>query len=226
MRRWSIAAALAGLALALAGTALAYTFIQRGSVTLTAFKAGKSTGLKASLNSQTNPPGKTPWSTKTVRITFPEGTKFGLGRFKACTLTDSQIKSGRTCPSDTRIGTGKTTASPIINGRPNGVVQGTVTAYIRTGGKMVQVVKSGGQTLVIHTTVSRNVLSISVPQIHALGYPVVLTSFTLNVPARGKGSSSLIRAGKCVKNSFVVKTHFVYTNGKTKDLKSQTFCTS
>jgi hypothetical protein len=210
MRRWPIAAAVAGLALALAGTALAYTFIQRGSVTLTAVQAGKTTGLKASLNSQTVPAGLTPWSTKTVRITFPTGTKFNLGRYKV----------------HTKIGSGTAEGSPIIGGKPTGTIPATVTAYVAGPGKMIQVVKAGAVTTVIHSTVSSNVLSISVPQIIASGYHVVLTKYALTVPARGTGTSSLIRAGQCVKNYFVVRTHFVYTNGKTKDLTSKTFCTS
>lgn len=226
MRRWPIAAVVAGLALALAGTALAYTFVQRGAVHFTTHQAGQSSGLSASLNSATQPAGGPLWSTKTVKITFPSGTSFGLGHFKACTLTDSQIKSGKTCPSNTQIGSGSTTANAVINGKAGGAIPGTVKAYVGGTGKMIQVVKSGGQTLVIQTKASSNVLSISVPQIKVGGYPVVLSSFKLDVSKRGTGASSLIKAGKCVSNFFVIKTHFIYTNGKTKDLTTKDFCTS
>lgn len=226
MRRWPIAAAVAGLALALAGVALA-TFHQKGSVTLTAFKEGAPTGIKANLYSGDSS-GGAPWATKTVQITFPTGTKFALGHYKACTLSDSQIQSGRSCPSASKIGTGSDTATTIINGKPAGSFNGTVAAYVAGPGKMIEVVKTkvGAKTatVVIHTITNKNVLSISVPQLKFGAYPIVLTSLKLDVPKKGTGRSALITAGKCTKNQFLVKTHFVYTNGKTKDLKSSSFC--
>jgi hypothetical protein len=227
MRRWPIAAAVAGLALALAGVAFA-AFYQNGSITLTAFKEGVSTGIKANLYSGDRS-GKAPWVTKTVTVTFPKGTKFNLGQFKACTLSDSQIEHGSSCPSASKVGTGSATATTDINGKAAGSFTGTVSAYVRGVGKMIEVVKTklGSTTsiVVINTTTKGNVLAISVPPLKFGAYPIVLTSLTLNVkPKLGTGHVPLIKAGECVKNQWVVKTHFVYTNGKTKDLKSSSFC--
>lgn len=226
MRRWPMAAAVAGLAFALAGVALA-AFYQKGSITLTAFKEGASTGIKASLYSG-DPSGAAPWASKTVRITFPPHTKFGLSHVPGCTLSDKQIQSGQSCPAASRIGTGSDTATTIINGRPAGSFNGTVTAYVRSGGKMIEVAKTKvgttTATVVISSIAVGNVLSIAVPQLKFGAYPIVLTSLKLDVPQKGSGSTALIKAGDCVKNQFVVKTHFTYTNGKTKDLRSSSFC--
>jgi hypothetical protein len=226
MRRWPIAAAVAGLALALAGVALA-AFYQKGSITLTGFKEGASTGINANLYSGDSS-GAAPWVTRTVRVTFPARTSFNLGHFTACTLTDKQIQSGKSCPSASRIGTGSDSATTNINGRAAGSFNGTVAAYVRGAGKMIEVVKTklGSTTaiVVIPTTTNRNVLSISVPPLKFGAYPIVLTSLKLVVPKRGSGAGALIRAGDCVRNQFLVKTHFVYSNGQTRDLKSSSFC--
>jgi hypothetical protein len=227
MRRWPITAAVAGLALALAGVALA-AFYQKGSVTLTAFKAGASSGLSANLYSG-DPSGGAPWASKTVRITFPTGTKFGLSHFTACTVSDSQIQAGSPCPAASQIGTGSAAATTIINGRPAGSFNGTVAAFVRSASRMIEVVKtkvgSATSVVVINTTTQGNVLSIAVPPLRFGSYPIVMTSLRLSVKAKkGTKSVPLVKAGQCTKNQFVVKTHFVYTNGRTKDLKSSSFC--
>jgi hypothetical protein len=234
MRRWPIAAAVAGLALALAGTALAYTFTQHGSVTLTnAFQAGQSAGISASLYSTTSPSVKPPWSAQKVTITLPPGTTFSLARFKACTLTDGQIESGKACPSASKIGSGSADAFGIINGKTVGPFPGAVSAYVRSPTRMILIVKatlgSATKTVVINETTSRNVLSITVPQLKVpfggMKVPVVLSKLTLTVPKKGTGSSALIKAGRCTNSQWLVKTHFVYTNGKTWDLTSREgFC--
>ena len=233
MRRWPIAAAVAGLALALVATALAYTFTQGGFVKLTAVNEGASSGISADLSSSTKPAGKAPWAAKTVKITFPAHTKFGLGHVKACALSDKQIEAGKTCPRASKIGGGTAEAVPVQNnGSTLGNVNGKVVAYVRSATQMVLVVKStvGTKTyvIVIPEKTSKNVLSITVPKLTVnlggMTLNVVLRRLQLSVPAKGSGSASLVRAGECVKNKFVVKTHFVYTNGRTKDLTTRSTC--
>lgn len=228
MRRWPIAAAVAGLALALAGVALA-AFYQHGSVRLTATKAGQSSGISASLSSG-DPSGKAPWSAKTVKITLPTGTAFGLSHFKACTLSANQIQGGKSCPPNTKIGTGSATATLDVNGKATGSFNSSsANAYVAGPKSMIIVVKTPvgktTTTVVIKATTSGNVLSIAVPSLKEGSYPVVLTSFALNVPPKtGTNNTPLIKAGKCVNNRFEVETHFSYTNGKTKDLQTNSFC--
>lgn len=92
---------------------------------------------------------------------------------------------------------------------------------------MVLVVKATSpipQTLVIRATTSGAKLTIPVPTPTVAGFKVVLTSLKLNVSARGSGKAALITAGKCNAHSFLVKSHFVYTDGSRADLQSTSRC--
>jgi hypothetical protein len=94
---------------------------------------------------------------------------------------------------------------------------------------MVLVVKATSpipQTLVIRETTSGAKLTIPVPTPTVAGFQVVLGSLRLNVPARGSGETSLITAGKCSPQGFIVKSHYVYTDGSTADLQSTSRCSS
>jgi hypothetical protein len=182
------------------------------------------------LQSSTKPPSAAPWAAKKLTVTFPTGTKFALGSVKACTLSDSAIKSGKTCPAASKIGSGSASAEAVQNNTGMLSVNGTVSAYVAGAGKMILVVKSTvgktTQTVVIHETTSGNVLQISVPALKVMGYNVVLTKLQLTVPSKGTGRSSLIKAGRCTNNQWTVKTHFVYTNGQTKNVTTRGgFCT-
>src|SRR5690348_7736530 len=101
MRKLTIAAATVALTLVAAGAALAFT--QSSNIFLTATKAGQSTGIKADLHSVSDP-GTAPKAAKQIRIQFPAGTKFSLGRVKACTLSDKQLQAGKSCPAASGIG--------------------------------------------------------------------------------------------------------------------------
>ncbi len=231
MRRWPIAAAVAGLALALAGVALA-TFQQHSAITLTATGAQQSTGINALVYSTTNPPGQAPWTAKQLKVTFPAATKFNLGSVNACRLSDSQLSAGQSCPSSSRIGSGSASAVPVSHGKATGTVTGTVGVYVSGANKLILVVKSKAgsvtKTVVIHGTAVSNTLSMTVPPVKVTiagsTFDVVLTKLQLTVSKHGTGKSALITAGKCTKNQFPVKAHFVYTNGKTKDVNSSSFC--
>lgn len=222
MRKSMIIAVTAVLALVLTGTALA-NFTQASNVVLTATHAGKSTGIKADIHSATSP-GEAPKAAKLLVIAFPAGTKFGLAHMKPCTLSDGQLTAGKSCPSGSLIGTGSATASAFPLPQP---ILAGVKAYAAGPTKMVLVVKATSpvpQTLVIRDTTSGAKLTIPVPSPTVAGFKVVLTSLKLNVPARGSGKTALITAGKCRAHSFIVTSHFVYTDGSQANLQSSSPC--
>ena len=222
MRKWITIAATAVLALVLAGVALA-DFTQASNIALTATHAGKSTGIKADIYSTTSP-GQAPKAAKLLVITFPAGTKFNLSQVKPCKLSDGQLAAGKTCPAASRIGSGSATASAFPLPQP---ILAGVKAFAAGPNKMVLVVKATSpipQTLVIHLTTSGGKLTIPVPTPTVAGFQVVLVSLKLNVPARSSGKTALITAGKCSAPGFIVRSHFVYTDGSTADLQSTSPC--
>jgi hypothetical protein len=228
MRRWSIAAAVGVLALALASAALAQ-FSQTSKVTLTAHKAGQSTGIKADIySSDPTAPGGKPKGATEVLISLPVNTRFNLATklIKPCTLTTKRLESpgGPTCPRSSQIGTG----SAVANASPlTGLskINGSVTAYVRNSSTIILVVSTTIATPeVIVATVSGARLTISVPVEREAGISIVLTLLKLNVPALGSGGDALITAGKCVAHSFTAKSHFVYTDHSTLDLNSSSPC--
>lgn len=222
MRKWITIAATAVLSLALAGVALA-DFSQSSNIAMTGTHPGKSTGIKADIYSTTSS-GEAPKAAKLLVITFPAGTKFALSHVAPCKLSDAQLTAGRSCPTASRIGTGSATASAFPLPQP---ILAGVKAYAAGPHKMVLVVKATSpipQTLIIRETTSGPKLTIPVPTPTVAGFQVVLVSLKLNVPARGGGKTALITAGKCTAHSFIVKSHFVYTDGSTTDLQSSSPC--
>jgi hypothetical protein len=222
MRKWITIAAVAALSLTFAGIALA-DFTQASNISLTAKHAAKSTGIKADIYSTTSA-GEAPKAAKLLVLTFPAGTKFNLGRVKPCKLSDAQLTNGTSCPAKSQIGTGSATASAYPLPQP---ILAGVKAYAAGPTKMVLVVKATSpipQTIVIHETTSGSKLKIPVPSPTVAGIQVVLVSLKLNVPARGSGKTALITAGKCSAHSFVIKSHFMYTDGSTADLQSTSPC--
>ena len=222
MRKWLTIAATAVLSLVLAGVALA-DFSQSSNIVLTAGHAGKSTGIKADIHSTTSP-GEAPKAAKLVVLTFPAGTKFGLGHVAACKLSDSQLTAGKSCPAKSLIGTGSATASAFPLPQP---ILAGVKAYAAGPNKMVLVVKATSpvpQTLIIRVTTSGAKLTIPVPSPTVAGFKVVLVSLTLNVPARGSGKTVLITAGRCSGGRFIVTSHFAYADGSQADLQSSSPC--
>jgi hypothetical protein len=223
MRKSITTAAVAVLALVLAGVALA-KFTQIANVSLTAGKAGKSTGIIADIHSSTDV-GKAPKEAKLVVLTFPANTKFNIGRVKPCTLSDKQLMSpGGSCPADTQLGSGsaKAVAFPLPQ-----VATASVKAFASGSHQMVLVTKATkpvAVTVIIRETVAGTKLSIPVPQTKIQTFSVILTSLKLTVPALGSGKNALITAGRCTAHKFVVKSHFVYTDHSTVDLESSSPC--
>jgi hypothetical protein len=222
MRKSITTAAVAVLALVLAGVALA-KFTQIANVSLTAGKAGKSTGIIADIHSSTDV-GKAPKEAKLLVLTFPANTKFNIGTVKACTLSDKQLMSGGSCPAKSQVGSGsaKAVAFPLPQ-----VSTASVKAFASGSHQMVLVTKATKPvkvTVIIRETVSGTKLSIPVPQTKIAGFNVILISLKLNVPALGSGKNALVTAGKCTAHKFVVKSHFVYTDHSTLDLESSSPC--
>ncbi len=224
----AIPVTIAILVLATAGAALA-AFTQVSQVTLTAHKAGQSTGITSSIHSSDpTAPGAKPKSATRLLLTFPTGTTFNLATslIKPCTYTDRQLATafGPSCAANSKIGSG----SAIANAAPlASKVNASVAAFVRSAGEMVLVVKPalpGAPTIVIDATVSGSKLTIPIPNIKLAGISVVLVALKLNVPALGSGRQALITAGRCSSHAFVVTSHFVYTDGSTLMLSSSSAC--
>lgn len=225
MRRFLIVAVVASLSLTLTGVAVA-AFTQTSDITLTAHKAGKTTGIKANVSSA-DPSVPQPKAAKLLAVTFPVKTKFNLATplVTACKLSDAQLAAGASCPAKSLIGSGSAVANayPLLTSVP-----ATVKAYASGTHSMVMVATASvfGTTMrtIIHATVSGPKLTIPVPTPVASGIKIVLVSLKLSVPAKGSGTSALVTAGQCSSHRFVVKSHFVYADGSTFNTTSSSPC--
>ena len=218
------------VALALSATGLAYAssqFQQSSVITLTATKAGKPTGLKASIESS-DPGAVQPQGLKTLTITLPTGTKFNFKSksIKQCTAPEVEIKAtlGKACAAKSEIGSG----AAIANGAPVlPVIPENAVAY---AGKnqivflLTPATAGGGQVLVLYGKVAANKVTTNVPVINAGGLNVVITALKLTVKNIGTGTNAFITAGKCSAGKFVVKSGFLYQTGATLALSSSSKC--
>ena len=227
MRKLVTTAGVAVAALALAGAALAFT--QVANITLTAKKAGASTGIKADVHA-TFATGETPKAAKLIVVTFPANTTFHLNRVKACTLSNSQLEKGKSCPGTSKVGSGTATAVPVplpftVNAKVQAYAAGASTMVMIVKGSATVGAQKIAQTIVIRETVKGSKLTIPVPTPTIGGVAkVTLTGLKLVVPTRGTAKTALINAGKCTAGQFVVKTHFRYDDGSQKDLTSSSPC--
>ena len=224
MRRSVIVAIATALSLTLVGVALADGFVQNSVIKLTAKKSGKTTGFNANISS-TTPTGTKPEVATKLVVTFPSGTKFNLGKFTACKLSDTQIMGGTSCPATSKIGTGSATAVAW----PLGLnVNAAVKAYVSGSKEMLVVVTATSPvntTLVIRQSVSGSKLTIPIPSPTVLGAQVILTSLKLNVPPKGSGTKALAVAGKCASGKFVITSDFSYDDGTSAHVSSTSPCT-
>jgi hypothetical protein len=225
MRKLVTVALVAVASLVLAGVALG-AFTQTSNITLTARKAGSTTGIRANVSSS-DPSVPQPKAARLLVVTFPSKTKFNLGTplVTACKLSDAQLAAGAACPGKSLIGTG----SAVANAYPLATsVPAAVKAYASGSGSMVMVATASvlGTTMrtIIHATVSGSKLTIPVPTPVVATIKVVLVSLNLNVRAKGSGANALITAGKCSAHKFVVKSHFVYQDGSTFETATSSAC--
>jgi hypothetical protein len=211
------------------GGAVAYAstqFTQSSNITLTAKKAGKPTGFKASLLSA-DPGAPQPQGLKTLTITFPVKTKFNFKSkaIKQCKASDVEIVAtkGSACPAKSRIGSG----TAVANGAPViPVIPENATAYAGKNQIIFLLTPQGsaGQVLVLHGAVAANKVKTPVPVINAGGLNVVITALNLTVKTIGKGTNAFVTAGKCSGGKFSVSSHFLYQNGAQLTLKSSSAC--
>jgi len=202
-------------------------FKQTSNIVLTAKKAGRPTGLKASLNA-VDPGAVQPQGLKTLKITLPAGTKFNFASpsIKQCKAGDTELVAtkGAACAAKSKIGSGEALANgaPVIPAIPE-----TATAYAGKREIIFVLVPKGpaGQVLVLHGKVSKNVVTTQVPVISAGGLNVVITALNLTVKTIGSASHAFITAGRCAKGAFPVKSQFTYQTGESLTISSSSKCT-
>jgi len=222
------AALLAAVALTASGLAYASSLFKQTSViTLTATRAGKPTGLKASLESS-DPGAVQPQGLKTLTITLPAGTRFDFKSkaIKQCTAPEVEIKAtpGKACPAKSAIGSG----TAVANGAPVlPMIPEDATAYAGKGRivfLLTPATAAGGQVLVLYGMVAANKVTTPVPVITAGGLNIVITALKLTIKTIGSGSNAFITAGKCSAGKFVVRSSFLYQTGATLALSSSSKC--
>lgn len=231
MRKRHIAVPIvaAAVLLAVAATALASSqFTQTSSITLTASKAGASTGFKAALkSSDPGEPGGKPQALKTLTIAFPAGTKFNFKSkaIQPCTASDVEIKGtkGTACPAKSKIGSGAAEANgfPVFPVLPE-----SATAYASKSDLIFLLMPKGpaGSVLVLHGKVAANKVTVAVPQLIEGPLTVVITALELNVGKFGNGKSAFVKAGKCTGGKFTVGSSFAYYTGASQQLSSSSKC--
>lgn len=221
--------AVAVLALASAGVALASSqFKQTSKITLTASKAGASTGFQASIaSSDPGAPNEQPQALKTLTVTFPTNTKFNFksSAIKQCTASAVELvgTKGAACPAKSKIGTG----TAMANGAPvYPKIPEIATVYAGKGKLLFVLVPATavGSTLVLEGTVSANKLTTPVPALSSGGLKIVITELALNVKALGSGKQAFVTAGQCANGKFNVKSNFVYYTGSPVSLTSSSKC--
>lgn len=221
-----------GLAIAMlatTGIALASSqFKQTANVTLTATKPNASSGVKAVIFSEDpGAPFAQPQGLKVLTVTFPAKTKFNF-KSKAlvqCKASEAEIKAtnGSSCPAKSKLGSGSANA----NGAP--VLPAIPEAVSAFAGKNEVILflspqAPGGVALVLHAKISANKLTVEVPELKQGPVNIVLTELKLTIKAIGKGKTTFITAGKCVKKKFVVTSSFLYQTGEKMTLTSSSKC--
>jgi hypothetical protein len=207
----------------LSASGLAYAssqFTQTANVTLTATRAGKPSGLKASLLSA-DPGAVQPQGLKTLTITLPTGTKFN---FKSTALKQCRATLGSACSAKSKIGSGSAIAdgAPVLPTIPeNAVAYAGANQIIFL---LTPASAGAGQVLVLYGKVSANKVTTAVPVINAGGLNIVITSLDLRVKTVGAGKQAFITAGRCTGGKFVVKSGFVYQTGAPLTISSSSKC--
>lgn len=224
-----VGAVVAVSALVGAGVALASSqFKQTAKITLTATKAGTSTGFKAHIASEDpGGPNGQPQALKTLTVTFPKNTKFNFlsKAIKQCKATPAELvgTKGAVCPSKSRIGTG----TAITNGAPiYPKIPENATVYVGKGKLLFLLVPTTavGETLPLEGRVSANKLTTTVPSLVKSGLTFVITELSLSVKTLGSGKQAFVTAGQCKKQKFTVKSDFAYYTGSPVSRSSSSKC--
>ncbi len=223
-------AAIAIAAILGAGIALASSqFKQSAKITLTATKAGASTGFGAALvSSDPGAPNGQPQALKTLTVTFPKNTKFNFKStaVKQCAASPLELiaTKGAACPAKSKIGTGTANANgaPVYPKIPE-----NATVYVGKGKLLFLLVPAGpvGSTIPLEGSVSANKLTTPVPVLGSGGLTIVITELNLKVKAVGSGKQAFVTAGQCNGSKFTVKSSFAYYTGSPVSLTSSSKCT-
>lgn len=231
MRRLQTAGPITAVAVLLLSTGIALAssqFKQTSNIRLTATKAGAATGFKAALkSSDPGEPGGKPQALKTLKITFPVGTKFNFKSkaIKPCTATDIEIKGtkGTACPAKSRIGGGSAEANgaPVFPMLPE-----SATAYASKSDLILLLTPkaAAGSVLVLHGKIAANKVTVAVPLLQEGPLTIVITALELSVNKLGSGKSAFMAAGKCSGGKFTVGSSFLYYTGATLKLSSSSKC--
>ncbi len=208
-------AAIAAAALT-ASPAVAAT-IQTYSQSFSVKRPGTSTGMKflASAKDPSAPLGA-PVPARKLTLTFPAGTRIN-------TATLARCRNAASCPDKSRLGAGK--AVVILLGDRYTL---PVTAYNRAGGMVLNVVNPLGSEIVLEPVLSRNALSISLPNLSVMSRPIVLSELALVIRPHGSGSTAYATTPKACSSShaWTFKARFDYADGATKMLTSKSACVS
>jgi hypothetical protein len=220
---------LAVTMLATTGLALASAqFKQTANVTLTATKPSASSGVKAVIfSSDPGAPFAQPQGLKVLRVTFPAKTKFNFKSkaLKQCKASEAEIKAttGAACPPKSKLGSGSANANgaPVLPAIPE-----SVTAFAGNNEVILFLAPRapGGVALVLHAKVSANRMTVEVPVLKQGPVNIVLTELKLSIKTVGKGKTTFIKAGRCVRKKFVVTSSFLYQTGEKLTLTSSSKC--
>jgi hypothetical protein len=120
---------------------------------------------------------------------------------------------------------------------PGTVVRATVRAYLHRGASLIVVLYlnqndwPGSAPIILHATASGPRLTLNLPKIvygKGPGLPHgvigVIVSLKLTTLPIGSGSGALVRAGRCTRHRFTIRSHFVYGDRTTKDVTSSSSC--
>lgn len=214
----------------LSASGLAYAsplFTQTSVITLTATKAGKPTGLKASLVSA-DPGAVQPQGLKTLTITLPAKTKFDFKStaIKQCKASEVEIKAtlGSACPAKSKIGSGTAVANgaPVLPKIPENAV--AYAGHNQIVFLLTPATAGAGQVLVLYGKVAANKVTTEVPVITAGGLNIVITTLDLTINKVGAGKQAFITAGNCTGGKFTVTSGFLYQTGATLTITSSSKC--
>jgi uncharacterized low-complexity protein len=223
--RKTIALAIAGaLTLALAAVALASPqFTYSFKTTFTQKHPNKSTGFKTDI--ETSDPGSTapnhqPLGAAKIVVVFPKGTKFNQKALPQCPA--SSFTSADTACGRAKVGSGTSTVTTNSTIPGLGTIGANLTAFNIKGGILFFTKSTNASlpvTIPLKATVKRNKLTTDVAsQIPSPGgLTSVITSFKLNIKAKGHGKKIYATTPKtCPKGGWVIKATVTFTDGTTK----------
>jgi hypothetical protein len=228
VRKLLIGAITGAVMLALAAIAFAETE-QTYEQSYTKNKVSKSTGTHfkvSSIDTANTENNQQPKGAREVDISFPSGSKIDYKAAPVCKQLNESDEN--VCPKNTKVGSGNAEARLAINGTDP--IPAKVTAFNRKKGLWLYVEPQvQGQAPVVLKPVFKGLtLKTHVDPLCVLGDcakygEAVLTKFELTTKAivkgKGKRKRTFIKTPpKCPKAGWQFKSHFVYSDGTTKNL--------